>query len=110
MRRVYPGQMRFVARNFFTVVLVTDLATDEGIDSVSTLFSLVNQNLPARVGLLPIARDGDSASYDLAKIVRHLATKKDGKTAFKFLTQVDFNFIIIIIITLSNVTIVEPIY
>lgn len=102
LRRVYPGQMRFVARNFFTVVLVTDLASDEGADGVSTLISLVNQNLPARVGLLPVVKKGNGASYELAVIAKYVEAKSGGKAAFKFLTQVRLLFLLLILLLWFN--------
>ena len=80
--------MRFVAKNFFTVVLVSDFTTDQGLDAVGTLFSLLNQNLPARVGILPLANKDQSGSEELAKILVYISEKHGSKPVFRFLNQV----------------------
>jgi hypothetical protein len=82
--------MRFVARNFFTVVAVVDVSSEEGLATASSLFQLLNQNLPARVGVLPIVKKGDTRSEEMAKIVRHISQTSGGRQALMFLNQVLF--------------------
>ncbi len=91
--------MRFVAKNFFTVIVVADLSTDAALYRLSNLLSLVNQNLPARVGFLPVATKGSEAGADLAKIVRYVSENRNPRSALQYVNSVCYDISVLLYVT-----------
>lgn len=54
-RRVYPGQMRYVAKNFFTAIVVIDPTSQSSVSNAVAVYNMINQNLPVRVGFVLVS-------------------------------------------------------
>ncbi|TQS35152.1 hypothetical protein Golomagni_04435 [Golovinomyces magnicellulatus] len=71
LQRGYPGQIPFVRRDAFNLVVPVDLSDPSDVSLViGTLLSFVNRLIPIRIGLVPITSKPHAA--DQAKIVYHL--------------------------------------
>lgn len=49
-RRVWPGSLRYIAKNFYTVVIFVDPATRRGIEFLTLIDQMISQNVPFRFG------------------------------------------------------------
>ncbi|RKF81055.1 UDP-glucose:glycoprotein glucosyltransferase [Golovinomyces cichoracearum] len=71
LQRGYPGQIPFVRRDAFNLVVPVDLSDPSDVSLIiGTLLSFVNRLIPIRIGLVPITNKPHAA--DQAKIVYHL--------------------------------------
>jgi len=52
LQRGWPGQLRYVARNLYTVILTLDLDHPRSLPLFSEIMSSVDQNFPARFGVI----------------------------------------------------------
>ena len=69
LRPVFPGQLRYVARNTFSAVFFLDIQERESIDITLELFRLIDNNTPVRFGIVfysPMLASGP-AQWDYSK-------------------------------------------
>eukprot|EP00727_Mastigamoeba_balamuthi_P011847 m51a1_g7285 putative UDP-glucose:glycoprotein glucosyltransferase (1435) ;mRNA; r:34055-38973 len=100
LRPVYPGQLRYVARNLFNVLLVVDPADRRSLDLCATFSYFVEQSLPMRVGVLVTARSAgapqecddsgncraaDSLAASVARAFKSLAANGGPRAGMAFL-------------------------
>eukprot|EP01116_Phalansterium_solitarium_P000089 TRINITY_DN10057_c0_g1_i1.p1 TRINITY_DN10057_c0_g1~~TRINITY_DN10057_c0_g1_i1.p1 ORF type:complete len:1540 (+),score=753.29 TRINITY_DN10057_c0_g1_i1:74-4693(+) len=57
MKRVWPGSFRYVARNFFTAVVVINPTSEAGLHMFAVIDSMFRQNMPLRYGVLFATED-----------------------------------------------------
>ncbi len=93
LRGGWPGQPRFVARNFMNVLLMGDFSSSDLIEACMYTFSYLRQNLPAHVGLV-FHTTGDLHSLDqglsvaVAKaFLRIKDASRDFRTPLRFLAS-----------------------
>lgn len=61
LQPVWPGQLHYVAKNLFNIILVVDPANYQSVDVLSDFAALIRQNIPMRVGVLLYAPKTESA-------------------------------------------------
>jgi UDP-glucose:glycoprotein glucosyltransferase len=108
---VYPGQLRYIRKNFFHAVYVLDPATICGLESIDMITSLYENNFPMRFGVIlystkfvkqiemtsggiySSAKENDSQNEDISSLIIRLfiyIKENHGvKTAFQFLGNVN---------------------
>ena len=69
LRPVFPGQLRYVARNTFSAVFFLDIQERDSIDIAIELFRMIDNNTPVRFGVVfysPVLSSGPS-QWDYSK-------------------------------------------
>ncbi|KAG9290801.1 hypothetical protein G9A89_011764 [Geosiphon pyriformis] len=88
LRPVFPGQMRYLRKNLFSVLYIVDLSTIEGLRMVEESDMFITKELPIRFGLVPLFREKQDDSVMMAKLLYYLTTKYEPSLALQFLSKV----------------------
>lgn len=99
LRQTFPGQLHFVAKNFFNLLCVVDLSANQDLEWVNTMLSLIYRNqAPLRFGFLPLVKEpvvevapDDLASQPLStlmtKALLHFTREQNLRAATGFLQR-----------------------
>ncbi|KAI9032274.1 hypothetical protein DFJ74DRAFT_640813 [Hyaloraphidium curvatum] len=75
LRPGFPNQFKFLRRNLFSLVALTDLANPDHLDVLATLFIWIGREIPMRFGFVPILNGGlESESARGGLFARFLAS------------------------------------
>ncbi|RIB10779.1 Glycosyltransferase Family 24 protein [Gigaspora rosea] len=89
LRPVYPGQMRYIRRNLFSVLFVLDLSY---VDNLKTITDYVNtliaRDIPIRFGVVPLFSDDQPNALVMAQIFYYLVDRYSTTLTMDFLTQI----------------------
>eukprot|EP00795_Rhopilema_esculentum_P016307 gene16307-7694_t len=94
LRPTFPGMLRYIAKNIFHVVLCIDPADEEGIKKLHQFQDFVSNSMPARFGVLFVAKGSPSddgmtnAPVALMRAFSFIKSEKDVKQAFDFIIEV----------------------
>uniref|UniRef100_A0A914YQY2 UDP-glucose:glycoprotein glucosyltransferase n=1 Tax=Panagrolaimus superbus TaxID=310955 RepID=A0A914YQY2_9BILA len=58
----FPGMIRPIARNFFTIIVIVDPAAPESLNIIKTAHALYSHQVPVRIGFIFIVNDDKSVS------------------------------------------------
>lgn len=84
LQRGYPGQLPFVRRDAFNLVIPIDLTDQLDLELIlETALNFVNRRLPIRIGLIPVIRNSNAAIE--AKVIYHLIEIYGLQTAIAYL-------------------------
>lgn len=90
LRPMFPGMLRQVAKNVFTVVFFVDPATDKGLEIVEYIKLFLDHSVPLRMGLVLVTGDSgdrEEISVALARGFYHLAHKSSPREAVRWLLE-----------------------
>ena len=59
MNPSYPGQLKFLRKNLFNVVLLINLTNSAQLQSLRTIFSFIQGNIPFRFGVVLLPHKTD---------------------------------------------------
>ncbi|CAG8523322.1 6133_t:CDS:10, partial [Paraglomus occultum] len=88
LRPVYPGTLRQIRKNLFSILYVVDLASVEGLTLVEEENMFIMRGIPLRFGLVPLVGDKQSDSALIASAVYYLKNNYDFPTVFDFISKV----------------------
>ncbi|CAG8465507.1 9724_t:CDS:10 [Cetraspora pellucida] len=89
LRPVYPGQMRYIRRNLFSVLFVLDLSSMGSLKTITEYINmLIVREVPIRFGLIPMFSDNQPNSLLMARIFYYLVDRYSVSLALDFLTQI----------------------
>uniref|UniRef100_A0A914V212 UDP-glucose:glycoprotein glucosyltransferase 1 n=1 Tax=Plectus sambesii TaxID=2011161 RepID=A0A914V212_9BILA len=90
----FPGMIRPIARNFFTLVFIVDPSTRESRNLLKIAYSFYNHEIPIRIGLVFAVNTNkevsgmDDAGVALLNIYNFVKVDKKADVALKALTQI----------------------
>ncbi|CAG8465787.1 2505_t:CDS:10 [Scutellospora calospora] len=85
LRPVYPGQMRYIRRNLFSVLFVLDLSSVGSLKIITEYVNMIiAREIPIRFGVVPMFSDDQSNS----RIFYYLVDQYSTSFAMNFLTQI----------------------
>ncbi|KAI9266794.1 UDP-glucose:glycoprotein glucosyltransferase-domain-containing protein [Phascolomyces articulosus] len=88
LKPVYPGQLRAIRRNIFSVVMVENLAQVDGLKRIAEqVVEMVKHNTPIRFGVVPIVADAKNPATAIAVGLDHLYHTEGKKDGLAFLTK-----------------------
>ena len=80
----YPGQVKYIRKNIYTVVFFLDLSTRKDYDILKDIFKFVQGSVPMRFGMVPmVSKESDSASSLIAKGIYEIMDNKAGLKGIK---------------------------
>ncbi|ORZ00818.1 UDP-glucose:Glyco protein glucosyltransferase-domain-containing protein [Syncephalastrum racemosum] len=83
LKPVYPGQLRAIRRNIYSLVMVEDLTSLKSLERVATqIQAMIKHNTPIRFGILPLV-SSSTESKGMALALHHILQnggKADGMT------------------------------
>eukprot|EP01113_Clastostelium_recurvatum_P008329 TRINITY_DN1391_c0_g1_i1.p1 TRINITY_DN1391_c0_g1~~TRINITY_DN1391_c0_g1_i1.p1 ORF type:complete len:1486 (+),score=528.58 TRINITY_DN1391_c0_g1_i1:428-4885(+) len=95
-RRGYPGQMKFVAKNVFTVVTVLDPSQPGALGIMATVENVIRQNAPLRFGFVFVTDDEDTSSDEvnmgraIAKTIAYLLKHHTSRAALMLMGVMNY--------------------
>jgi UDP-glucose:glycoprotein glucosyltransferase len=86
----YPGQLKYIAKNIYSVVFFLDLSTKEDQGILDAIWGLVQAGIPIRFGMVPMVAEGlDSPGSQVARGIYSIVQQKGGlKKTKDFLLKV----------------------
>lgn len=85
LRPTFPGMLRYIAKNIFNVVAYLNPTSKEGMKLFKSLNELVEQSIPARFGVVFVAKDDVGAS--ICRAFSFIKSDKSLSESFKFLSE-----------------------
>ncbi|RKF62292.1 UDP-glucose:glycoprotein glucosyltransferase [Erysiphe neolycopersici] len=84
LQRGYPGQLPFVRRDAFNLIIPVDLTDHLDLELILVnALNIVNRRIPIRIGLIPIINNSDTTNQ--AKVLYHLVDTYGLQTAIAYL-------------------------
>ncbi|POS84491.1 hypothetical protein EPUL_004350 [Erysiphe pulchra] len=88
LQRGYPGQLPFVRRDAFNLIIPIDLTDHLDLELIlETALNFVNRRLPIRIGLVPIINNSNTMNQ--AKVFYHLVDTYGLQTAIAYLRSLN---------------------
>lgn len=73
----YPGQLKYVRKNLYSVVFFLDLSTQKDQEILSTVFSFIQNTVPIRFGYIPIVTQDAKSPGTVCHQLPHIFSKFD---------------------------------
>ncbi|RHZ48667.1 hypothetical protein Glove_543g33 [Diversispora epigaea] len=89
LRPVYPGQLRMIRKNIFSILFILDFLSPDNLDIITDqVKTFISRNIPLRFGLIPLFSKDQPDAIAISRIFYYIVDQFDSSIVMKFFEMI----------------------